>query len=124
MGGPLDETSRVKWWFGLLTLLPALATASVWAEAFLASRALGHWPTPSLEDPKDLVTAPLHVVSALLVLAMLPGALFLLAVCIKNWRALSRASSHWLWLAVFATSLAVHVWVVTAYPRTWEWWWD
>ena len=116
--------ARAEWWFGVLALLPALATTSVYAEAFLASRALHHWPIPSVEDPKHLATAPLHVISTILLLSVLPGAIFLAAVSIKNWRLLRSPSRYWVWLAIFALSFMLQLWFGHNDASTWEWWWD
>jgi hypothetical protein len=75
----MEATNRTEWWFSVLALLPALAIASVYAEAFLAAHVLGHTPIPTVEDPKNLVTAPLH--STLLMLSVLPGAVC--TICAK-----------------------------------------
>jgi len=120
----LQARARAEWWFSLLALLPALAIGCVYAEAFLASRSLGHWPTPSIEDPKNLPTAPLHVVSAILVLSVLPGAVVFAAVSVKNWRVLRKPSAYWVWVAALALSLSLYLWAGHVDPRTWEWWWD
>ena len=117
-----SRESSIEWWFVLLALLPALATAFVYVEAFLASRALGHWPIPSLDDPKDLVTAPLHRLSAILVLLVLPGGIFLAAVSVKNWRVLRTYHRYLIWLGIFVLSFICLL--VTNTSRTWEWWWD
>jgi hypothetical protein len=114
--------ARTEWWFVLLALLPALATAAVYCEALLASRALGHWPIPSVDDPKDLVTAPLHQLSGILVVLVIPGAIFLAAVCVKNWRVLRHQRHYWIWIGICALSLIYST--VTASSTTWEWWWD
>jgi hypothetical protein len=58
-----DVTARHLRSLSLAALAPAFVVALVYVEAFLASRALGNWPIPSLEDPKGLVTAPLHLQS-------------------------------------------------------------
>lgn len=120
----METRPRVEWWFCLLGLLPALAIACVYAEASLASFALGHWPIPSIEDPKGLPTAPLHFVSAMLVLSVLPGAVFFAAVSIKNWRVLQKPSVYWAWIAAFVLALALYLWLGHADLRTWEWWGD
>src|SRR3954468_22415315 len=113
--------ARTEWWFGTVALVPALATASVYAEAFLASRALNHWPIPSLEDPKDLVSAPLHVVSAILLVSVLPAAVFVAAVSVKNRRLLRSPSRYWVWLSIFTLSFMLQLWLGHNDPRTWEW---
>ena len=116
--------ARTEWWFGVLALLPAIATMSVYAEAFLASRTLHHWPIPSVADPQHLDKAPLHVISTILLLSVLPGAIFLPAVSIKNWPLLRNHSRYWVWLAIFALSFTLQLWLGHIDPSKWEWWWD
>ncbi len=120
----MECRARAEWWFCALALLPVLATACMYSEAFLASRALGHWPIPSLEDPQDLPTWPLHYVSAALLLSTPPGAVFLAAISVKSWRVFRTPSIYWVWMGAFVLSLGLYVWSGHADPRTWEWWWD
>lgn len=117
----LSSRLSVEWWFVLLAVLPALATASVYGEAFVASRALGHWPIASLDDPKNLVTAPLHRVSALLVLLVLPAGIFLAAVSVKSWRVIRNHRRYWIWIGIFVLSF---ISLLIDNSKTWEWWWD
>jgi hypothetical protein len=105
-------------------MVPGLAVSSVYLEGLLASTALGHWPVPSVDDPKYLVTAPLHVVSALLLLLVVPGSAIVGLAAAVSWRALRRPSVQWMWLAIFAAS-----WALLGYSRrsdaaTWAWWFD
>ena len=117
--------TRVERWFSLLASLPAIAIASVYTEAFLASRSLGHWPIPSVDDPKDLSTAAFHAMSALLILSVLPGAVFFAAVLVRNRRVLRQPSTYWVWVAFFALSLTFYFYLGdVGDPRTWDWWWD
>lgn len=87
----------------VLALLPVLAMASVYSEASLASRTLGHWPIPSLEDPKELPTWALHYVSALLVLSTLPGAILVGAISLKRWRVFRTPSIYGVWIGASAS---------------------
>lgn len=120
----MEGRARAEWWFCVLALLPVLAIASVYSEAFLASRTLGHWPIPSLEDPKGLPTWALHYVSALLVLSTLPGAILVGAISLKSWRVFRTPSIYWVWLGTFVLSFGFFFWSAQADARTWEWWWD
>jgi hypothetical protein len=69
----MHDRHRIEWWFYALALLPLLALGTVYLEASLASIVLGHWPIPSLNDPKDLPTAPLHFLAGALLLVALPA---------------------------------------------------
>jgi hypothetical protein len=116
----MEGRARAEWWFCMLALLPVLATASVYSEAFLASRTLGHWPIPSLEDPNDLPTWALHYVSAVLVLSTLPGAILVGAISLKSWRVFRTPSIYWVWIGAFVLSFGLFLWLAQADPRTWE----
>ena len=120
----MEERARAEWWFCMLALLPVLATACVYFEAFLASRTLGHWPIPSLEDPKHLPTWALHYVSAGLLVSTLPGALVLGAISLKSWRVFRTPSIYWVWMGIFVLSFGLFLWSGRADPTTWKWWGD
>ena len=116
--------ARPEWWFLCLAGLPALSTILVYGEACIASLMLGHWPIPYVDDPKQLATAPLHFVSTLVLLAVLPGAIFLTAVSIKNWRTLRTSHVYWPWIGFLVVSLAFLLWISRTETRTWSWWAD
>ncbi len=68
-----------------------------------ASGALAN--TSIVEDPKELPTAPLHLISqVVLLLGALPSLLAFVTVSAKNWRVLRRPSAYWVWIVVFALS--------------------
>jgi hypothetical protein len=117
----VQRSIRIEPWFGLLCVFPALSTVFVYAEAALARAALGHWPIPNVNDPKDLATWPLHFVSAAFVLGAIPALVFLTAIAVKNWRVLRAPSRYWFWLAVFAATCLSGDLVPT---QIWQWWWD
>jgi hypothetical protein len=116
-------TARHPWWPGLVALAPAFFVAVVYLEAFLASRALGHWPIPSLEDPKGLATAPLHLVSSALFLALVPAAAALLVFVGVKWREVFTGR------VLLSVAIAVASWslLLSVSDRdevTWAWWAD
>src|SRR5215471_7102947 len=110
--------ARTERWFIVLCLLPALAIASVYAEALLASHALKHRPIPSLEDPKSLVTAPVHFVSTMLVLSVFPATVILAVVVVKNRRSLRTRSRYWVWISIFVLAFAFQLWLSHRDPKT------
>jgi hypothetical protein len=119
-----STTATPAWWFKLLCLGPLLFLLCVYLEAGLASFILGHWPVPSLEDPKDLPTASLHWFGTALFLSLPAGVVMLAAVMGWKGRKHEERSHHWWWLGVLAISwIAMHV-VVNADMRTWSWWFD
>jgi len=116
---------RIETWLAVLCAVPIVTIAGVYGEATLASVVLGHWPQPSLNDPKDLPTWPLHLANTLLILAVYPAALFTLAVLARSWRALRTWSPYWPWIVTF---LVGHVIVFVSARMdpggVWYWWWD
>jgi len=121
----VDRHTSPEPWFRFLCALPWLALGSVYLEALLAALTLGYWPIPSLNDPKDLPTGPLHVLSTLLVLSLYPGVLVLCGVVIGGWSTLRRSSLHWLWLVLFLLGHLLVVAVGQVDPgRVLYWWMD
>jgi hypothetical protein len=115
---------QIEWWFGVLCVIPALALVCVYGEALLASRFLGHWPVPSLEDPKALPTAPLHWVSTVLFLAVWPSVAVLAVVLAKSWAVVKRPSAYWPWLGIWVMSMIVAAALSKLDPATETWWMD
>ena len=111
----------VEKWFAITCLVPISATVFVEIEAVLARVVLGYWPVPSANDPKNLLTFPLHIISSILVLGSLPTLIFMGAIAIKNWRVLRVASGYWLWIALFMLGFATHSMLPLS---VWSWWWD
>jgi hypothetical protein len=105
---------------GPLLLSAAGNAPRVWRGA-VAALFLGHWPIPSVNDPKQIATAPLHLVAQIAVLGAPASAVTLLAVCVKSWRVLRAQSAYWWWLCLFLVSIAT--WSLD-YRDTWTWWWD
>ena len=121
----MARSAQVERWFKIVCLLPLVALVSVYAEAIAAARVLGHWPIPSVNDPKDLATGPLHLISSVLVLAQLPLFVFVLTVLIKSYRTLVRPSAYWFWIAVFLGGYVITHLLGRSDPgNVWYWWWD
>jgi hypothetical protein len=115
---------QVEWWLKLLCLVPMLALACIYVEAALAARFLGHWPVPSIEDPKELPTAAFHWVSTVFFLGSWPCLTIALAVFAARWTLLRRASAYWVWLGVLLVSIVAAVLASEADPVTLTWWND
>lgn len=109
----------------VLCATPFVVTACVYLEASLAALSLGHWPTPSVNDPKDLTTWPLHLLAAAGVLLIYPAAIFTVAVAGKSWRMFRFGSPYLGWLAVFiAGHIALQLSARLDPWQVWYWWWD
>jgi len=119
------KQARVERWFVLLCAAPLIVSISVYVEASIAALSLGHWPTPSVNDPKDLATWPLHLLVAALVLTVYPAAIFTVAVTARSWRVLRTASAYRWWFAMFIVG---HIGIQLSARfdpwRVWYWWWD
>lgn len=121
----MDGRLPPDFWFRLLCALPWLTLGCVYLEALLAALTLGHWPVPSLDDPKDLLTAPLHIVSTLFVLTICPGPLVLGLVVGRDWAAFRRPSRSWRWLGFFLLGYLFLAASMSIDPgRVWYWWAD
>ena|SRR5687768_8669041 len=117
--------ARIEPWFRNLCLLPMLALGCVYFETLVAALTLGHWPVPSVNDPKHLLTAPLHLVSTALVLLLHPLLLLVVAVAAQNWRVIRSNAAYWPWLSVLGLGWALIVLSGHFDPgAVWYWWWD
>ena len=112
---------HVEWWFKAATLLPGVTAAFVHAEAWLASLALGHWPVPSLDDPKDLATWPVHSLSWGLFLAMYPAAIVVMSTLASRWRTSASVARYRWWVGAFVASWSLFWWHNATYSGVWEW---
>ncbi|HYS55880.1 MAG TPA: hypothetical protein VER58_19130 [Thermoanaerobaculia bacterium] len=120
------KSIRVERWFSAVCAMPLTTLGFVYFEAVAAAIALGHWPVPSLNDPKDLLTWPLHAFSTILLLSSFPMPILVLALVIKNWRFLRSPTTYWVRLTLFASGYAL---LFVVLPRldpghVWEWWFD
>lgn len=125
VSGIMERPPSPNPWFRLLYALPWLALGCVYLEALLAALTLGHWPIPSINDPKDLQIAPIHLLSTLISLSVYPGALALGIFAIRGWSTLRRSSRSWFWLGF---CLLGHLLLFASCyidpGRVWYWWMD
>ncbi len=110
-----------EWLFRALALSPVIFLGLVYGEASIAAFALGHWPIPSAEDPKALVTAPLHLVSQCALLALPLAAVIFVFIGANRFGAFKQPR---VWLAVFLASWTILVVSPLLGPVTLEWWFD
>jgi hypothetical protein len=111
----------VEWLFRILALGPVVFLGLVYGEAWTASVTLGHWPIPSVEDPKALPTAALHLVSQCALLALLPAAVLFVVIGANRLEVLKHPR---VWLGAFLASWTVLVVWPLLDPVTLEWWFD
>jgi hypothetical protein len=107
--------------FRTLALNPIVFLGLVYGEAWAASVSLGHWPIPSVQDPKSLPTAPLHFLSQCAFLALVPASALFVIVGARRFGELKHPR---VWLGVFLASWAVLVIAPFLDPVTAEWWMD
>lgn len=119
------STQRVERWFALVCCFPWFVLVVFYLEAVAALASLGHWPVPSLDDPKNLPTAPLHLLSTLFVLALLPVMVLTLLAVFRSWRVDSHSRAYWRWLALSLCGFALCAVLAHLDPgRVWSWWLD
>lgn len=120
-----SDRQRVEWWFSALCTLPWLVFLGPYVEACAARLALSKWPRPTLDDPKQLATAPLHFVFQLLFLALNATVPLLILLVFWKWR---RILSDWRYsvsVGMFAVGL-LSIWFAIHYDpgRVWDWFFD
>jgi hypothetical protein len=102
-----------------------LVLAAVYLEALAASLALHHWPIPSLDDPKSIPTAPLHLLNTPLVFGLFPVALVTFAIAVANWRMFLCSSFYRSWLSINVLGIVLHLVLAYTDPgQVWNWWLD
>lgn len=115
---------RVAFWIIIVT---ALATPTLMhLTAFVASLVLGHWPIPSLNDPKDIPgLKPLLIPLTMLVLLFIP-AVFCWGLFTGIRLVQTRAARPILWRAAAGAALlaAAFVLIRTDPWRVFEWFMD
>jgi hypothetical protein len=116
---------RTEWWFPPLCLFPLAALTSIYFEAFVARIVLGHWPIPSLNDPKDVASGSLHLITAVFVVSVYPAAVFTVALLLGNWRVVTSLNRSMLWSLLFLLSHVVFQVSARWDPGlVWYWWFD
>jgi hypothetical protein len=107
--------------FRMLALGPMVFLGLVYAEAWAASASLGHWPIPSVHDPKSLPTAPLHLLSLVAFLALGPASALFVMIGARRFHELKNPL---VWLGLFVVSWAIFFAAPLLDPVTAEWWAD
>jgi len=121
----MAERARVERWFSALCAVPWLLVVGAYLEAYAARLVLSRWPRPSYDDPKQLATAPFHLILQLLLLSLgvaIPIVVFLAA---WNWRKVCSDWRYRVHVAVFLVGVATF-WVLANYDpgRVWDWFFD
>ena len=107
--------------FALLSLSPAIAGLTVAAEALQFRWAMGRWPVPSLDDPKQQACLPFHPIAQLVVMSEPAFVVVALAAALAFGRFAHRRRSYRLALLLLAGGILLNA----AIPmRLWEWFWD
>jgi hypothetical protein len=111
-----------KRWFLLVSAVPWLLIVTGYVEAVLASVVLGHWPRPSLDDPKQLATAPLHLIYQLLFIGLLPAFFWLIFMTISHRKALRAPSFYPFGWGIFLSGALILHFLTSADPgNVWYW---
>jgi hypothetical protein len=119
------DTRTVDRWFSALCAIPWLVTVSAYAEACVARLVLSRWPRPMSDDPKQLATAPLHLVFQLLFLSLIVVIPLMIAWVMRNWRKVIRDWRYRLRFGLFAVGVLAF-WTLTHYDpgHVWDWFFD
>lgn len=121
----MNERVGVERWLAVLCLSPWVLLVGVYSEFVWAREMLGRFPAPSIDDPKNVLPGPLHLVDQLLWLSTFATLPFLTTVAVKNWRVVSRERRYWLAFGLFALGQVVFHVIARIDPwRTWAWFID
>ena len=105
-----------------LCATPWLLLLSAYGEAVLAAALLAHWPRPSLDDPMSLATAPLHLLTIVLIVVTWASLFTIGLVIVTSGRSGLGAAARATPLRVFAAGMAlVAVLVYTDPGAVWYW---
>jgi hypothetical protein len=121
----MTKGARVERWFTALCAVPWLMVGGAYLEAFAARLVLSRWPQPSHDDPKQLATAPVHLVLQLVLISLGVAIPLVVVFVMWNWR---KVVSDWRYrvrIAVFGVGVAAF-WILTRYDpgRIWDWFFD
>jgi hypothetical protein len=119
------DAGRVDRWFSALCAIPWLVTVSVYAEACVARLVLSRWPRPMSDDPKQLATAPLHLVFQQLLLSLIIAIPLMIAWFMRNWRTVIRDWRYRVRFWLFVVGVLAF-WTLTHYDpgHVWDWFFD
>jgi hypothetical protein len=126
--GSLAYAANRAWvgrWFSALCAIPWLVTLSAYAEACAARLVLSRWPRPMSDDPKQLATAPLHLVFQVLFLSLIFAIPLMITWVMRNWRKVIRDWRYSVRLGLFVVGVLAF-WTLTHYDpgHVWDWFFD
>jgi hypothetical protein len=121
----MTDRKRFEWWFSALCAFPWLVTGGVYLEASVVRLVLSRWPRPMFDDPKQLSTAPMHLVLQLLLMSL--GIVIPLVIILAawNWRKLFSDWRYTVCIGMFAAGLLA-MWILSSYDpgHIWDWFVD
>ena len=119
---PPGETKRVAWWFSALCAIPWLLIVAGYMEACVVRLVLSRWPRPCLDDPKQLSTAPFHLVVQIIFLSLGCAIPLLVAFAAWNWRKVLGDWRYSIRSGAFVVGLFA-IWVLVHYDpgQIWNW---
>jgi hypothetical protein len=119
------DTDTVDRWFSALCAIPWLVTISAYAEACVVRLVLSRWPRPMSDDPKQLSTAPLHLVFQLLFLSLIVAIPLMIAWVMRSWRKVIRDWRYRVGFGLFVAGVLAF-WTLTHYDpgHVWDWFFD
>jgi len=82
---PPGGNKLIERWFSALCAIPWLVIIGAYMEACAARLVSSRWPRPMFDDPKQLVTAPLHLVFQVLLLSLGVAIPVLIVFALWNW---------------------------------------
>ena len=117
-----------KWferWFSALCAIPWLVIIGVYMEACFARLVLSRWPRPMFDDPKQLATAPLHLVFQVLLLSLCVAIALLFVFSVWNWRKIVSDWRYSVRIGVFTAGLLATCLLAHYDPgHVWDWFLD
>ncbi len=121
----MADRERVERWFSALCAIPWLMVVAPYMEACVARLVLSRWPRPMSDDPKQLATAPLHLVFQVLLISLVVAIPLLIAFAVWNWRKILRDWRYAAHIGVFAVGLLA-IWLLVGYDpgHVWDWFFD
>jgi hypothetical protein len=116
---------RVERWLSALSLIPWLLIIGAYMEACVVRLSLSRWPRPMFDDPKQLATAPLHLVFQVLSLSLRVAIPLLLVFGVWNGSKILNDWRNSLRIGIFAIGLLA-IWLLAHYDpgRVWDWFLD
>jgi hypothetical protein len=101
--------------------VPWLVVVGSYMEACVVRLVLSRWPRPMFDDPKQLATAPLHLVFQLLLLSLGAVIPFPIVFALWSWDKILKDWRYSVRIGAFAVGLLA-IWFVAHYDpgRVWD----